>query len=144
MYMIDKIFTLFGGTNVNVIIVLFLVALIVVGYVLVKIQKAFLKKFWIEKTVIIIGPELASKEIYEKEGFGPQSTHPDAVCFYMLASESGKRDMFIYKSGLLCSQKDDIWFTGEINSLKTKVFVNPNNQEKYILNFDGVPFSQYS
>ncbi|MGB0925445.1 MAG: hypothetical protein ACPGTS_01920, partial [Minisyncoccia bacterium] len=120
--MIDKIFTLFGSTNVYVIIVIFVIALIAVGYVLVKIQEAYLKKFWIEKELIIIGPELASKEVHEKEGFGPQSTHPNAVCFYMLASENGKSDMFIYKSELLCSQKDDIWLIGEINGLKTKVF----------------------
>ena len=54
--MMDKIFTLFCGVNANVAIIIFLAVLVLVGYILVKIQKVYLKKFWIEKeleTVII-------------------------------------------------------------------------------------------
>lgn len=110
----------------------------------VSFVKKYIRRNWENKTVKIIGAELADEKTHKSEGFGPDSYNPEAICFYMLASESGKKEGFIYKSELYCSDRDDNWYTGKIDGLETVIKVNPENGEKYSMPMNDVPPSQYS
>ncbi len=94
-----------------------------------KFQKISKKNYRKEK-VLVIGPEIISENSKE-------------TTFVMLASRTGENRGVVYKSSEYAAPKDDIWLQGEINGLEILALVHKSNPQKYKLNFDNVPSSQY-